>query len=230
MTKTKTNKLHVEPVSETRFSRTADVLRRAILNGDFKPGDRLIDRELCEQTGVGRSSIREALRQLEAEFLIECIPNRGAVVTDMTPKIAQEVYQLRLAIEGLGVRLFTANATDHLIGDLADAVDRYEITMKHGDLDDILKATSDFYDILFTGSGNDLAAQFSKILRAKMSYLRAMVTHRQSEAQRDMYIHTLRNIIAQIRTRDADASYAACQRHIEHASSIAVSMLFQAEV
>src|SRR4051794_19741899 len=98
---TQSRKFRVAPVTETLHMRTVEVLRQAILEGHFKPGDRLVERKLCEMTGVGRSSIREALRQLEAEQLIEYTPNRGPTVTVITPEKAEELYQVRGAIEGL---------------------------------------------------------------------------------------------------------------------------------
>ena len=74
-------------------------LRAAIGNGTFKPGQRLIERELCEQTGVGRTSIREALRQLEAEGLVTTIPHRGPVVSTITVEEARQLYELRALLE-----------------------------------------------------------------------------------------------------------------------------------
>ena len=68
-------------------------LRSAISAGDFKPGQRLIERELCELTGVGRTSIREALRQLEAEGLITNIPHRGPSVSTISAEEAQQLYR-----------------------------------------------------------------------------------------------------------------------------------------
>src|ERR1700691_6465653 len=76
-----------------------DKLRSAIAMGRFKPGQRLIERELCELTGVGRTSIREALRQLEAEGLITTYPHRGPVVSAITYEEAEQLYQVRALLE-----------------------------------------------------------------------------------------------------------------------------------
>jgi DNA-binding GntR family transcriptional regulator len=62
-----------------------EVLRSAILNFQFKPGDRLIERELCEMTGVSRTSVREALRHLESEGLVQNLPNKGPMVATSWP-------------------------------------------------------------------------------------------------------------------------------------------------
>ncbi len=70
-------------------------LRSAIGSGLFKPGQRLIERELCEQVGVGRTSIREALRQLEAEGLVTTIPHRGPIVSTISVEEAEQLYDLR---------------------------------------------------------------------------------------------------------------------------------------
>jgi DNA-binding GntR family transcriptional regulator len=72
-----------------------DKLRSAIATGRFKPGQRLIERELCELTGVGRTSIREALRQLEAEGLVTTIPHRGPSVSTISLDEARQLYSVR---------------------------------------------------------------------------------------------------------------------------------------
>src|ERR1700761_1467063 len=82
-----------------------DKLRAAIATGRFKPGQRLIERELCELTGVGRTSIREALRQLEAEGLVTTIPHRGPSVSTMTADEAEQLYALRALLEGYAGRI-----------------------------------------------------------------------------------------------------------------------------
>ena len=77
-----------------------DKLRGAIASGRFQPGQRLVERELCELVGVGRTSIREALRQLEAEGLVHSIPNRGPVVSTISVAEARELYAVRALLEG----------------------------------------------------------------------------------------------------------------------------------
>src|SRR5262245_15967672 len=78
---------------------TAEKLRDAILSSRLQPGQRLVERDLCEQTGVSRSSVREALRHLEAEGLIERQGPRGLFVASITPEEARQIYEVRAAIE-----------------------------------------------------------------------------------------------------------------------------------
>ena len=76
-------------------------LRSAIAAGRFKAGDRLTERDVCEMTGVSRTLVREAFRQLESEGLITVVPNRGPVVSRVTPEQAEGIYQVRRVLEGL---------------------------------------------------------------------------------------------------------------------------------
>jgi DNA-binding transcriptional regulator YhcF (GntR family) len=84
--------------------RVLDVLRQAILDGRYRPGQRLVERELIELTGVSRSTIREALRELEAEGLVETVPQKGAIVVIPTATEARELIEVRAALEELAVR------------------------------------------------------------------------------------------------------------------------------
>src|SRR5215469_10196351 len=86
-------------------------LRHAILTGHFRPGDRLIERELLELLGVSRSSLREALRHLEGHGLVVNIPQKGLVVATMTLEEAAEIYQVRASVEGLAGSLFAEHAS-----------------------------------------------------------------------------------------------------------------------
>ena len=90
-----------------------DVLRSAITERHFKPGGRLVERELCDLMKVSRSSIREALRQLESEGLIDLIPNVGPVVKSLSEPEARAIYEVRAVMEGLAAKLFVQNADDY---------------------------------------------------------------------------------------------------------------------
>ena len=88
--------LRVERAPAPIRSRVLDNLRQAILEHKLVPGQRLIERELVELTGVSRTSIREALRELAAEGLVTTIPNKGTVVAEVSVKEARQLYQLEV--------------------------------------------------------------------------------------------------------------------------------------
>ena len=82
---------------------TVNNLRNAIVQGRFKPGERLLEKELCKFTGVSRTSVRESLRQLEAEGLIEMIPNKGPVVATISIIEAIDLYEIRQGVQRVSV-------------------------------------------------------------------------------------------------------------------------------
>ena len=100
-------------------------LRELIATGHFKPGDRLVERELCEALEVGRTSVREALRQLEAEGLIRTEPHRGPVVTKVSPEEARQLYQLRALLEGFCGAEFALKGRDDELDRLKDACEAF---------------------------------------------------------------------------------------------------------
>jgi len=91
---------------------TTRTLRDAILSMHFKPRQRLVERELCEETGVSRTCVREALRSLEAEGLVERIPNRGIFVASVSVDEARQIYEVRAALEPAFARLFVERASE----------------------------------------------------------------------------------------------------------------------
>jgi len=217
------SKLRVDRSQDTIHSKTVNVLRAAILEGSFRPGERLVERVLCETTGVGRSSIREALRQLEAEHLIEYTPHKGPFVVSITVEDLQEIYEMREAVEGLAVRLFTERASDDVVAQLPQIVDRYDEAMRHQEIETILKITDEFFSVLFDGAENKLVSYYSNILHAKIRFVRMTTTYRQTDAQKNKYIQTFRDIANAIQSRDVDLAVAASRRHVQHAASVAIS-------
>jgi DNA-binding GntR family transcriptional regulator len=200
-----------------------DVLRNAILEFRFKPGDRLIERELCELTGVSRTSVREALRHLESEGLVQNIPNKGPSVARVTPEEAQQIYEVREALEGLAGRLFAERATAKQADALKAALQKLEGAFATGDRREIVAEATRFYDVFLEGCGNALIRDMIRSLQARVVFLRGTSMSQPGRAPGSLAEMT--KIVAAILRRDADAAEAACQEHVRSARAAALDVL-----
>lgn len=199
-------------------TQVSGILRQAIADTRFKPGQRLVERELIEMLGVSRTSVREALRELAAEGLVRSIPNKGVVVAGLTPREVANLYELRSALEGLAGRLFVERASDEQVKELRAAYERIaaDVAAKR----DVLEAKDEFYAVLFAGAGNDELRAVVEGLHTRVRRMRAI-----SLAQPGRSAQTLREIRAIVRAierRDAAAAAAACSRHVELAGKAAL--------
>jgi DNA-binding GntR family transcriptional regulator len=214
--------LRVERAPAPIRSRVLDNLRQAILERKLAPGQRLIERELVELTGVSRTSIREALRELAAEGLVTTIPNKGTVVAEVTAEEARQLYQVRSALEGLAGRLFVENATNAQRRALANALRAVERAAAKGS-PAMLAAKDKFYDVLFEGGGNEALRSIAGTLHARVNLLRSLslsLPGRSAES-----LAELAEIVAAVQAGDADAAAKACSHHVEAAGMAGFSAL-----
>ncbi|MQA09546.1 MAG: FCD domain-containing protein [Pseudonocardiaceae bacterium] len=193
-----------------------DVLRQAILTFHYKPGQRLIERELVDEIGVSRTTIREVLRELAAEGLVKTIPQKGAVVVVPSAQEAIELYELRATLEALAVRRFVEQASDAQVAELRAAVERLaDVVADGGGILAMLKAKDRFYDVLLRGCGNRSVHSTLASLQARVSLLRATSL---SQANRSEHaLDEIRAIMTAIADRNAEAAVRACTYHIEQA-------------
>lgn len=202
-------------------------LRQAIMDRTFAPGQRLLERQLCEMTGVSRTSVREALRQLEAEGLVEMVPNQGPIVARISAAEAQELYEVRAVLEGLAGRSFAARASEAQIDRLAEAVDAIEEVVAAGEQHRLLELKDLFYDILLEGAGNATAAHMLGGLHARITFLRSTTL---GQAGRPAHtVAELRGILEQAQARNPDEAERLCIDHVRRAGAIAVAALEAAE-
>lgn len=206
--------LRVERVPAPVRAQVAENLRRAILDRQFLPGQRLVERELVELTGVSRASVREALRELAAEGLVTTIPNKGTVVAEVSPEEARQIYEVRSALEGLAGRLFVQHASEAQRRSLASALRSTERAAAKSS-SALLAAKDKFYDILFAGSGNDSLGSIAQSLHARVSLLRAQSLSVPGRATAS--VAELRDIVAAVSAGDPEAAARACSRHVEEA-------------
>ncbi|WP_374441077.1 GntR family transcriptional regulator [Stella sp.] len=215
--------MRVASVAAPVRRQVAKVLREAITSGRFAPGQRLIEKDLCELLGVSRPSVREALRELESEGLIEIIPNRGPLVKRLTAADAASVYQVRAALEALAARLFVECATDAQVAELEAAVETLAAAYATVDVAQILAAKQVFYDVLIAGTGNNVLRSLLRSLNDRITMLRRVTLSSPSRAAES--IREIHDLMAAIKRRDADAAYAVSLHHIQEAAKVALAGL-----
>src|SRR5262245_45459075 len=171
MTANVDNHLWVEREFQLLRGRTLKTLREAILASHLRPGQRLVERNLCQQTGVSRSSIREALRYLESEGLVESRATKGIFVAVLTVQQALEIYEVRAALEAEAARHFVKRATDKEIAALRTCLLLIK-KVASKDADAYGRGIDHFFEILFTGARNATAHAIMRSLGARINFLR----------------------------------------------------------
>lgn len=213
----------VSRVNAPMREQTVKGLRNAILQGKFKPGERLYERKLCELLGVSRTSIREALRHLESECLIKGIPQKGPIVAAITVDEAKDIYEVREVLESFACRLFAERANSAAISGLRRSTDLVEKYLQEGDIGNQIIESDNFYRIILEGCGNKVVCSFLNSLRARINFLRATSL---SQKDRPLYsARELRNICTALEKHDPKGAWEASCDHVREAKSIALSIL-----
>ena len=142
-----------------------NTLRKAILRGELKPGERLMEIQLANKLGVSRTPIREAIRKLELEGLVLMIPRKGAEVAQITEKNMQDV---RKALEELSVQLACERITPEQVEEMKMAAEDFRKVLKSGDVTKIAEADVKFHDIIFAATNNQRLITLLNNLREQM--------------------------------------------------------------
>ncbi|HXG28009.1 MAG TPA: GntR family transcriptional regulator [Nevskiales bacterium] len=215
--------LKIDRSVKTLRELTLEKMRDAIFRLYFKPGERLVERTLCDQLGVSRSVVREVLRHLEAEGLVETVPHQGPIVARLDADKTAQIYELRALLESHAARACAERADDATVARLGAAVERMAQAFAAGDSTGIREATTTFYEELFAGSGKAVAWDIVQSLNARINHLRAMTISTPGRYQASFA--EIMEIYEAVKRRDPDAAYAASARHVQNAAAIAMRLL-----
>lgn len=191
-----------------------NTLRQAILRGELKPGERLMEIQLANKLGVSRTPIREAIRKLELEGLVLMIPRKGAEVAEITEKSLRDVLEVRKALEELTVELSCDRITTEGLEELKKAAKEFESTLATGDITEIAEADVRFHDVIYQATGNPRLIQLlynlsEQMYRYRVEYLK----------QKEVYATLLKEhdeIIRCIEKQDKVAAGEAIAEHINN--------------
>ena len=207
--------LRIDRPPQTLRGIALDRLRAAIIAGRFPGGTRLVERTLCDQLGVSRSVVREVIRVLETEGLVETLPNRGPVVARLDWAQARQVYDIRRQLEGSAAQACAQVADADVDIALAEAL----ATIRAGDADAVFAATTRFYEVMFTAAGHAIAWEIVQRLNGRISRLRALTLAAQDRAVPGP--ERMARIAAAIGARDGAAARRAVEEHLTEAAALA---------
>ena len=131
-----------------------DELRRMVMIGELAPGARLVEDRLAAQLGVSRNPVREALQTLATEGFVVITPRRGAMVAQVSATQAEELFDVRMALESLAARTAARRAKPADVLRLQDVLDRAAEATRLGDLDELAALNTEFHHEVVTSSGN----------------------------------------------------------------------------
>ena len=211
--------------ADTLRRQIENAVRQAITSGKYKPGARLIERELCEELGVSRTSLREALRKLEAEKLVEIVPHKGPVVAVISMEEARELYALRGVLESFAAREFALRGSDEAIREFAKGAELLRQHALSGDTLKVLEAKGTLYNIMLGNCGNNLVREVLQSLFSRINILRA--TSLMHPDRISQSLGEIDDLAAALVGRDAETAARIASLHVHNACVVALQLLAQ---
>ncbi len=196
-------------------------LRGAIETGLLQPGERLVERDLCDQLAVSRTSLREALRELQADGILLQTGARGLSVAIVTHEEAENAYRIRAVLEALVVEQFIEHASDAEIDRLAAQAKVLRAAYLAGDVAQILICKRQFYDYICTGAANALAFEIINRVVLRTSALRSRSLARPS--RQGQSVLEIDEIVSAIQVRDVPRAKSAATEHVVNAMRSALN-------
>ena len=205
-----------------------NTLRQEILRGELKPGERLMEIQLANKLGVSRTPIREALRKLELEGLVNMVPRKGAEVADITEKSLRDVLEVRKALEELSVQLACEKITEEEIEELKRVAERFKDTLDDQDVTKIAEADVAFHDVIYTATDNQKLILLLNNLREQM--YRYRVEYLKKEEAYPQLIAEHEELIDNISKRNKEEATRIMCEHIDNQVATVINVIHTKKV
>ena len=191
-----------------------NTLRQAILRGELKPGERLMEIQLATKLGVSRTPVREALRKLELDGLVLMIPRKGAEVAQISEKGLRDVLEIRGSLEALAVRLACDRMDRQGLKELKEAEQAFEEVLGQDDITVVAEADVAFHSVIYIATDNERLIQLlnnvrEQMYRYRVEYLKRRESHPQLLAEHQ-------DMIRAIEKGDEEEAIRITRQHIEN--------------
>lgn len=186
-----------------------------IINGKYVKGQKLTENMLALDLQVSRTPIREAIRHLELEGLVETIPNKAVVVTGVTKEDIEDIYEIRISIEGLAARRAAENITEEELESLKEIMDLQEFYTMKQDMKQLVKVDGDFHETIFRASGSKTLKHILSTFHHNLKKARSDSFGRPARAQSVLEEHM--DIYQALKNRDSIKSEYTMIIHVKNA-------------
>ncbi|WP_085315453.1 GntR family transcriptional regulator [Derxia lacustris] len=219
--------LKIDRSKKTLRELTLEKMRAAILDEYFKAGERLVERTLCDELGVSRTIVREVLRHLETEGLVESLPNHGPVVATIDTDTTRQIYEIRALLEGHAAAACARRADAQVVARLGATIMLIEAAFATGDHAAVLAETGRFYELMFAAGGETVAWGIAQSLNARINRLRAITIA--TPGRGVTAVAEMHKLLAAIRAGDAPAAQEAAEAHVRSVAEIVMRLLQPAD-
>lgn len=205
--------------SEDRHSlrgRVYNILREDILMGKYRPGENLVELKIGEELNVSRTPVREAIRQLELEGLVESIPNKGATVRGISRKDMEDIFHIRMLLEGLVAKWAVEQITEGEVKELQMVYELMEFYTHKDDIENISKLNTRFHEIIYLAAKSNILLNILKDFQFYVKWARhesLSTPGRKEEALKEHF-----DILQAIKNRDAREAEKQLKIHVENSS------------
>ncbi|REG45567.1 GntR family transcriptional regulator [Paraburkholderia sp. BL6669N2] len=204
-----------EPIMHKQLSELVIArLRESITTGEYAPGDRLVEGRIAEELEVSRVPVREALRALAAEGLVEVRPRHGAVVASLDPSAAREMVQIRATLEGLNARLAAEHCTPELVAQIEAVLQEGNAKVAAGEAAGLLELNARFHDLLYAAGANSMLSDLMRSLRDRTRIL--FLNANDEEVRVTWHEHAA--ILRAVQSGDAALAALLAERHVTRAA------------
>ena len=213
-----------EPALARRTSAAAtELIRAAIVEGRFAPGERLKEEVLASELGISRTPVREALLVLQSEGLVESVPNRGAVVRAYAPEDIEEMYELRALLEGYAARRAATRISPAGIRRLRASNERFGRLRAGDDLHDLIRANMAFHNTILEAAGSErLVGMVRNVVEVPLVY---KSFYWYSPEQTLISEHYHQQLTRAFEARDAERAELIMKEHVFEARDFLVARL-----
>lgn len=192
----------------------AERLRTMVLEGELSPGSRISEKQLCEAFEVSRTPLREALKVLANEGIIELLPNRGARVTEVEPREVHDLFEVMAALEGLSGRLLASRASDAEIDEIRTLHERMVAYYRRQERREYFRLNQRIHRRLTEIAGNRVLLEQQEQLNLKITRARYAANLQLGRWDESMREHEM--ILAALEARDTEALATAMAEHMRH--------------